>query len=107
MRSVALTGSGRNVSKIRDMQVYAKTATAQTSALDRRDEGIRYKEHGWFVCYVRYKDNPPIVIVALLENIGSSRVATGVVGNFLVAYKKYLDEQNAVTKDLIGLRVQQ
>jgi len=105
MRSVAITGSGRNVGHIRDMEIYAKTATAQTSALTRREEGAQYKEHGWFVCYVRYKHNPPIVIVVLLENIGSSRVATGVVGNFLVAYKKYLDERNAQTAALTGLRM--
>jgi len=107
MRSVVTTGSGRNVSRIRDMEIYAKTATAQTSALARREEGTQYKEHGWFVCYVRYKHHPPIVIVVLIENIGSSRVATGVVGNFLIAYKKYLDAQGGPEKELVGVRMPQ
>lgn len=105
MRSVVLTGSGRQVSRIQDMEIYAKTATAQTSALERREDGLRYKEHGWFVCHIRYKNTEPLVMVVVLENIGSSQAAVGLARKFLLLYKTAIDEKGHDSKGLVGLHL--
>lgn len=84
-------GTGRAVSRVKDIEIYGKTSTAQVSALEKRELGGKYLEHGWFAAYLRYKDQRPMVIVILVENIGSSYVATALVRDFLVQYKRMID----------------
>jgi cell division protein FtsI/penicillin-binding protein 2 len=48
-------------------------------------------EHGWFVAYFTYKNNPPLALVILVEHAGSSKIATNVARHFLVAYKKLMN----------------
>ena len=91
MQKVVNQGTGQRVKTIKDIKIYAKTSTAQTSSLDKRDLGEQYLEHGWFVCYFSYKDNPPLTIVILVEHAGSARVATEIAKNFLTQYKKMID----------------
>lgn len=93
MRAVVKTGTGQNVSTLKDITIYAKTSTAQTSALYKRDLGKKYLEHGWFVAHVTYKNFKPITLVVLVENIGSASVATQIAKNFLIEYKKIHEEQ--------------
>lgn len=90
MQKVVTVGTGRR-SRVKDIQVYAKTSTAQNSDLSKRELGEQYLEHGWFVSHFHYKHHTPLTIVIILENVGSSSVPTGVAKNFFVEYKKRMD----------------
>ncbi len=92
MRAVVTRGTGRRLNQVKNFELFAKTSTAQTSALGKRKLGTKYKEHGWFVAHLRYKQNKPLTIVVLAEHAGSSRVATNIAKNFLIAYKKLMDK---------------
>jgi penicillin-binding protein 2 len=88
-------GTAQSVKRIKDMKIYAKTSTAQTANLDKRELGGAYLEHGWFAGYFQYKDHKPLTIVIVVENIGSSRVTTAIAKSFFIAYKKMIDETSA------------
>jgi penicillin-binding protein 2 len=92
MQSVVTRGTGQQVRKVKDIKIYAKTSTAQVSSMEKRDFGKSYLEHGWFVGYFSYQDRKPLTIVILVENSGTSRIATDVAKNFLMEYKKLVDK---------------
>lgn len=89
MRQVVTMGTGRTANTT-DMEIYAKTSTAQTSDLSKRNLGQLYLEHGWFVAHVKYKNQQPFVLVLLIEHAGSSQVPTAVAKQFLLEYKKMI-----------------
>jgi len=91
MKSVVKRGTGRSVRKVKDMKIYAKTSTAQTSDFSKRKLDEKYLEHGWFVGHFQYKEYDPLVIVILVERVGAAQVATTIAKNFLIEYKKYMD----------------
>lgn len=91
MQKVVHQGTGKSARQIKDIKIYAKTSTAQTSGLDKHDLGLKYLEHGWFVCYFSYKDQKPLTVVILIEHSSTSRTATEVAKNFLSHYKKMID----------------
>jgi len=93
MKSVVTLGTGRRINTVKDIVVHAKTSTAQTSTLEMRDLGKSYMEHGWFVAHVHYKEHRPLVIVILVENAGSSSVATSIAKSFLQKYKHHFDTE--------------
>lgn len=97
MKLVVEQGTGRRVSKIKDMEIYAKTSTAQTSALEKRLLDPNYLEHGWFVCYFRYKEYEPMVIVILVERIGTAQKVAAIAKDFLIGYKHYMDKCELVS----------
>ncbi len=86
-------GTGQRVKYIKDIKVYAKTSTAQTSSWEKRELGGEYLEHGWFAGYVSYKDERPLTLVVLVEHAGTSRVPTGIAAEFLRDYKKMIDQK--------------
>lgn len=90
MRATVDEGTGQGVKTISDTQLelYAKTSTAQTSDLQKRALGNEYLEHGWFVGHFMYKDHRPLTFVILVEHAGSSRVPKKIAYNFLLKYKK-------------------
>jgi len=90
MKAVVTKGTGQRVST-KDIEIYAKTSTAQVSSLSKRNINKTHLEHGWFVGYFRYKENVPLTIVIFVEHAGSSRVPTIIAKNFLNAYKKLFD----------------
>lgn len=94
MKAVIHHGTGRRIKQVKDITIFAKTSTAQTSQLDKRELGTSYLEHGWFAGYFFYKDQKPLTIVILVENAGSSMVATSLAKDFLVQYKKLVDTSN-------------
>lgn len=94
MKSVVTQGTGKRVNTIKDIEIYAKTSTAQTCAIQKRSLGTQYREHGCFVAYFRYKDLQPLIIVILAEHAGSAQVATSIAKNFLIEYKKLMDSSN-------------
>jgi len=93
MKSVVTRGTGINISYVKDIEVYAKTSTAQISAYDKREMGAQYQEHGWFVGYFKYKNNRPMTIVVMAENVSTSRVATKIAKDFVIEYKKLMDSR--------------
>lgn len=100
MKKTVTMGTGRQVNTIssrvntgKDYIVHAKTSTAQTSALDKRALGLRYLEHGWFVAHIQYKNTQPLTVVIIAENSGSSKTATIIAKNFLLEYKKKIDQE--------------
>lgn len=95
MRAVVEQGTGKRAHN-KNFTVYGKTSTAQVSDLSKRHQGTEHMEHGWFVGYIQYHDYTPLTIVILLENVGSSRVATKVAQNFLIEYRKLLNQYNEV-----------
>jgi len=92
MKSVVKRGTGRSVRHVKDMTIYAKTSTAQTSDFSKRKLDEKYLEHGLFVGHFQYKDYDPLVIVVLVERVGAAQVATTIAKNFLLEYKKYIDD---------------
>jgi penicillin-binding protein 2 len=91
MKMVVTVGTGNRVNKIKDYVIYAKTSTAQTSALDKRLLGKKYLEHAWFAFHLQYKNNDPLTVVILAEHLGSSQSATAIAKNFLLEFKQLLD----------------
>ncbi len=100
MRSVVQIGTGIKLSHMRDIEVYAKTGTAQTSSLGLRQINEKFLEHGWFVGYFKYKNHEPMTIITLVEQAGSSSVATGLVKDFLIAYRSLFEPNIFASKDL-------
>lgn len=91
MESVVKDGTGRSVRRVKDIKIYAKTSTAQTSDFGKRKLDKKYLEHGWFAGHFQYKEYDPLVIVILVERVGTAQVATTIAKNFLIEYKKYKD----------------
>jgi penicillin-binding protein 2 len=87
MRSVIKIGSGVQMSHIKDIDIYGKTGTAQTSSLTLRDQNEAFLEHGWFVTYFRYKNEDPLVLVILAEKVATSSVAVHIAKDFILAYR--------------------
>lgn len=90
MRATVDEGTGRSLKPVRDIEVYAKTSTAQTTDLQKRSLSKQYLEHGCCAGYFTYRNHPPLVFVVLVENAGSSRMARKVIYNFLINYKKMM-----------------
>ena len=91
MKAVVKRGTGKSLRQVKDMKVYAKTSTAQTSDFSKRKLDEKYLEHGWFVGHFQYKEYDPLVVVILAERVGAAQVATTIAKNFLLEYKKYMD----------------
>ena len=91
MKSVVKYGTGRAINQVKDIVIYAKTSTAQTSDFNKRKLDEKYLEHGCFVGHFQYKEHEPLVVVILVEHVGAGRVATTIAKNFLIEYKKYMD----------------
>jgi penicillin-binding protein 2 len=93
MRLVITAGTGRSMSYVKNIAIYGKTSTAQTSALEKRTTGKQFMEHGWFAGYLAYKHHRPLTLVIIVENVGSSSIATNTIRRFLNAYKKRMDQR--------------
>lgn len=87
MRCVVTRGTGKRISTIKDIEIYAKTSTAQIADLSKRKLSSAFLEHAWFVAYFQYKSFKPLVFLILVENAGTSQVATTIAKQFLIAYK--------------------
>lgn len=93
MRWVVTRGTGSALSNF-DMDLFAKTGTAQTrnkTGKTELDEAAH--SHGWFAMHVTYKDEPSLVVVILVEQVETSKDATRIAKKFLRGYKKQCDTQ--------------
>lgn len=90
MKSAIVSGSAKNLNRLKNITVYAKTGTAQTKSrvIDTKEKQDNC--HAWFASYFYYQENDPLVMIILLENAGSSSVATSVAQKFLSRYMKSL-----------------
>jgi penicillin-binding protein 2 len=91
MKSVVEQGTGRRIRAVKDIEVYAKTSTAQVSKLSKRRQDAKHLEHGWVAAYVRYKDYEPLTMTIVVEHAGSSQIVTTIGRDFLIGYKKVKD----------------
>ncbi len=98
MRAVIQEGTAQRLNRMRDFYIYGKTSTAQTSALELRDQGGKYLEHKWLVANVRYKNNPPMTFVVIVENAGSEQLALDFAKSFLKAYRDLMELRDLQTK---------
>lgn len=89
MHDVVIHGTARRVGKIRGFDIYAKTSTAQVCALQKEELGSQYMPHAWLTCYFKYKDEPPLVLVLLMEHAGGSRVPVELAHKFFINYRNY------------------
>ncbi len=92
MQGVVQHGSAKALSKIRDINVFAKTGTAQTSSLTVENKSKKHLEHAWLAAYFQYKEEDPMAMVVLVENVGSSRPAREIAAKFLNGYKKFREQ---------------
>jgi penicillin-binding protein 2 len=81
-------GSARILRNLKDFDIHAKTGTAQTSSLQLARGDDRFLEHGWFAAYFSYKNEKPLVLVALVERAGKSLPALLMARKFLVEYER-------------------
>lgn len=93
LRQVITKGTGQKLKKLQHIEIFAKTGTAQTSDLSKRELGGQYLEHAWFVAHVRYKDFPAQAFIIVIEHAGSSSYAKQVAYEYVSEYCKYLDAQ--------------
>ena len=92
MRSAVALGTGKRMSKIKDITVLAKTGTAQTSALEKRNSGKQFKEHTWFIASIEYKDRKPLLMTIIFEHCGENKEVLSVAKKFLLRYRSYCHE---------------
>ncbi|MFA6491637.1 MAG: penicillin-binding transpeptidase domain-containing protein [Candidatus Babeliales bacterium] len=97
MKEVVHGGTGRRLGYINSFEVFAKTGTAQTCSLDREKAHKYLLEHGWLVGYFSYKGQKPLVMLVLLENIGSSHFAVHLAEKFLRGYRTLMQEDERAT----------
>ncbi len=87
MKETVNSGTGRLLSLIRDVDVYAKTGTAQTCGLGKTVVSKKQLEHAWVTGFFTARSGGPWYAFAILvENVGSSRPALQIADKFLRAY---------------------
>lgn len=94
MKSVVKSGTGKRLKNyLNEFTIYAKTGTAQTTSSRNLtgNKNSKLKSHAWIMTYIAYKDQEPLVLVVLIENAGSARMATSAVEKFLDSYKKHIE----------------
>lgn len=90
MKSVVRRGTGKGIPTIQDLEIFAKTSTAQISSLEKAAQNKALLEHGWFAAYFTFQGSNPLVLVLLVEKAGSSRVPTTIAKQFFLKYKKIM-----------------
>lgn len=90
MKSAIQIGTGRNVGRLKNITIYAKTGTAQTKSRKGDIKDLQTDCHAWCVIYFTYLNQDPLAMVILIEHAGGSAVATAVAKKFLSAYMKMM-----------------
>ncbi|MBP6870188.1 hypothetical protein KBC04_04865 [Candidatus Babeliales bacterium] len=88
MKSVIQVGTGRNVGRLKNITLYAKTGTGQTRSRAINSEDVQKDCHAWCVIYFSYQNQDPLVLTILIEYAGGSSVAIAVAKKFLAQYMK-------------------
>ncbi|MFH1461982.1 MAG: penicillin-binding protein 2 [bacterium] len=92
LREVVKKGSAKILNKIKNIKVFAKTGTAQTSSLTIEKKTKEHLEHAWLATYFKYKQEDPLALVVLVEHVGSSKFAKEIAAKFLKSYCDFRSE---------------
>lgn len=92
MREVVKKGSAKNLRNLKDIKVYAKTGTAQTTSLTVEKKKKEYLEHAWLASYFKYKNEDPLALVIFIEHVGTSAPARQLAARFLQDYRNYKEK---------------
>jgi penicillin-binding protein 2 len=92
MREVVKKGSAKNLRNLKHIKVYAKTGTAQTTSLTVEKKKREHLEHAWLASYFKYKNEDPLVLVVLIEHVGTSAPARQLAASFLEDYRIYKEK---------------
>jgi penicillin-binding protein 2 len=95
MRKVITSGTGVRINTINDLIVYAKSGTAQACALhaDPDHHSSAVLEHAWFASHFSYKNQKPLTMIIMVENVGSARVAINIARKILNQYRLLMAKQ--------------
>jgi len=91
MEQVIHHGTGQRLNRLKNFKIQGKTGTAQVRELTSLANDL-HDEHAWFAAHITYKNNDPIVLVILVENVGASSFATEIARKFLIEYSQLLDQ---------------
>ncbi|MFH1832079.1 MAG: penicillin-binding transpeptidase domain-containing protein [bacterium] len=72
--------------KLKDFYICAKTGTAQTCDLNIKKTDRKFYDHAWMTGFFRYKKEPPLAMVVLLEHAGASLNSVLLAKKFLIGY---------------------
>ncbi len=92
MKSAIQVGTGRNIGRLKNITIYAKTGTAQTKSRASNSKTMQNDCHAWSVMYFIYQDQDPLVLTILIEHAGKSSVATAIAKKFLIQYMKNVSQ---------------
>lgn len=92
MKEAVNVGTGRMLCSLSSFSISLKTGTAQTCSLTKEKVYKHQLEHGWVACYFSYQGQKPLVILALVENAGTSHVALHMVDRFLRSYETLMKQ---------------
>lgn len=84
-------GSSRALSTLQNWEIYAKTGTSQVCSLEflsKNNDNKKYHHHGLCACWAKYKNEKPMIVIFVIENIKSSRYTVEVVKKFLLYCEK-------------------
>lgn len=95
MRMAVEQGTVRRLKYLRNFSVWAKTGTAQTCSLTMVKTDISHYENGWLTCFFKYKNEPPLAMIVILEHVGSSGPAVKFTEEFLKSYQQIKEGQGA------------
>lgn len=95
LKKVVKTGTGVRMN-LNDIEVFAKTGTAQTSDLEKRDLGKAYLEHAWVACHFYYKDYSPLSMVIFVENAGGTGPAITASKKVILRYRNMMKAKERI-----------
>jgi cell division protein FtsI/penicillin-binding protein 2 len=101
MHAVVTKGSACRLDRLhqKEFLIYAKTSTAQTSSLDRINDGKEFLEHSWLASNFRYKNGAPLTLIIITEYTGRTGIPTRMAYSFLKEYKNLVDAQEQNQKN--------
>ena len=97
MHKAVEKGTVRRLRDLKDFYICAKTGTAQTCDLYTKKTARRHYEHAWLTTFFRYKDEPPLTLIVLLEHAGAALPAVLMAKKFLKGYATLRDKGHRVT----------
>lgn len=91
-------GTSRVLNSFKDFEIYAKTGTSQLlsrksdSEIDKENYEKNKKLHGLLACYIKYKKKikKDIILVILIEDYASGKLATLYAKEFLKKYNELI-----------------
>lgn len=93
MKLTVTEGTAKRLRKLTQFDIHAKTGTAQTGALEKRNLGSQFLEHVWFVGQIKHPKYPEFSLVILIEHAGTARIAVWAARDFLLNLQKYLERK--------------